>query len=829
MKKRVLSLLVILFAALTLFACQNKIDDLNIYGYQTDYTIGDTFTTEGLKVEANYNDSATDVTSECQIDSSGVNMEVAGTYAVIVKYNGVERTFYVKVNEKTNTEKLINLEVDTTNAKLSYLVGETYSSDNLGIIATYSNTLTEDNTIKYLTDLSDFQINVYDENKNVITEAFNDEGSYDVVISQGDISSNYSVTVTLGANDIETAVNVAVSQKDLVAGGESINNDSNTNNYFGKTTASYEYGQDLNSITYKYNNHNYVENYFLDSNNEIIGVRVDEDFEQLDEEDPNYDPFAKPLTILDNLENDYITGMDYTMFAGTTHFVGAEGLLKGLYDLGKTNPNYDYSEQIIKQSNDLGEITNVYNFSFSYLVEAQTTTVFYLHVVDVSFTLGEGNFLETLDVKNDVYVVSDMRVQFIITPKGEPNSQIFYEPGRILPDGRPAGDPSSDYPEQFPVILDSYTINDCMGRLLSGQLPSDSYSNSFSIRQYKGEKDAVNKYPESEIYVTNYDILDENGNVLDDLSFNTMIDDPDNSDQAIDLVLGNFNSETARIIDTISVIYNGENIGNFYYEPTDLILHYNNNTNTLKIRCFKYGTYNFELVTLKTSKQIVVDVSYREPTTFTTQVFRDSDNPNDAVFEKRSSIECFVNDVIYFNVEANTSGDSSFLASCDDLNALIVNNPTDNLPEALYSYDGYFSSFTASVPGEYLINLKSTRNNVSSTLTIIVKEVPDFTQQLTGTYEFEAYTSGVKEKGTITFTLLESTDYLLGKAEIKIGDFSETVTFSFSGRDFVDTGHYDGDKGRIKLSVNDNLEFVISGSYQKDGVVVYQFSSILVR
>ena len=160
MKKRVLSLLVILFAALTLFACQNKIDDLNIYGYQTDYTVGDTFTTEGLKVEANYNDSATDVTSECQIDSSGVNMGVAGTYAVIVKYNGVERTFYVKVNEKTNTEKLINIEVDTTNAKLSYLVGETYSSDNLGIIATYSNTLTEDNTIKYLTDLSDFQINV---------------------------------------------------------------------------------------------------------------------------------------------------------------------------------------------------------------------------------------------------------------------------------------------------------------------------------------------------------------------------------------------------------------------------------------------------------------------------------------------------------------------------------------------------------------------------------------------------------------------------------------------------------------------------------------------
>ena len=94
---------------------------------------------------------------------------------------------------------------------------------------------------------------------------------------------------------------------------------------------------------------------------------------------------------------------------------------------------------------------------------------------------------------------------------------------------------------------------------------------------------------------------------------------------------------------------------------------------------------------------------------------------------------------------------------------------------------------------------------------------------------FEAYTSGVKEKGTITFTLLESTDYLLGEAEIKIGDFSETVTFSFSGRDFVNTGHINGDEGRIKLSVNDNLEFVISGSYQKDGVVVYQFSSILVR
>lgn len=828
MKKRILSLITALLAIFILAACKTQaVTDLSLSGYTSSYTVGDTFSSSGLIVEAVAGSEKTNVTAEASIDASAVDMTTPGTYAVVVKYGDVQRAYYVTVNEEENTQTLIGLEIDTTKAKLSYLTGETFSSDGIALIATYSNSDGSSDTTKYLTDLTTFTIEVKDSNSNLVTGSFTSAGSYEVIISQNDVSQSYNITVTNGAASVEAAVNAAIANKNLVAGGESINNDPNTNSYFGRTTASYEYGPNLNSITYTYQGNHYVENYFINSDNEVVGVRVNEDFVQSDS-----DPYAKPLTILDNLDSSYVNGIEYSLFAGKVYCTGAETLLQTLYDLGKSNPNYDYAEAITERSNDLGQIEYVYNFSFGYLVEAQTTTVFYLNMVDVSFTLGAGNFLESLEVSDDIYVVSEMMTQFTIMPKGEPNSDIFYAPDRIFPDGSTEAttNPTTGYPKDFPVILDSYTINDCMARLKpDAGTASTHYSNSFSIHQYSGERDAVNKYPESEIYVQSYNVRDTAGNILDDLTFDTTIDNSNTSDSAINLVLTDFNSETARTIDTVSFIYNGKNIGNFSDGSNGLILYYNLTENTLRIRCFNYGVYELEMVTLKTSKKITINVDWRAPLTFTTQVFQDNVNPELATFVKRDTIDCFVGDTIYFNVEPDATGDPEYITSCSNSSAIIINNPTENLPEVLVNYQGYFSSFTTNEVGTYVIDLKSNRNNIHSILTVNVKPEPDFSENLTGTYTFEALSTPNKVMGTITFTLDSELEGLGGSAEIKLGAFTEIISFNYANRAFSNVGHIDGDEGRISLSLNENLEIVISGSYHLDGSVVYSFNSVLTR
>ena len=842
MKKKIISILITFVLIFVLASCKtDNVDSLSLNGYSEVLTVGDTFNKDGLSVEAKSGDKVIDVTDKASINCDAVDTSKPGTYAIVVNYNNYQEVFYVTVKEKDNNKTLINLKLDTTSVKKDYLISETYKSDGLKLIATYQNSNGDPDSIEYLTDLTGFNIEVKDNQNQVVSGPFTNVGSYDVVVSQDNVSASYKINVTIGAPSLDIAVNAALENKGLVAGGESNNYDPNTNDYYGRVNTAYEYGPDLLSITYKYNGDNYVENYFLNEKEEIVGVRVNEDFEQIEinpDEDPpaGYDPFAKPLEILKGIDSSYLNGLNYSMFAGKAHYLGPEALLQGLYNLAKENRNYDYQESIIKSTNEFGEEEYVYNFSFGYLAEIQTTTVFYFDVVDVSFTLGEGNFLESLSITDNLYVVSEMKTQFIITPRGEPNSEEFYKPDRILPNGETVDTNNPDdfngYPSDFPVLTEGYTINDCMARLKSNAgSPSSHYSGHYDIHQYAGSRDAVNKYPESEIYVTNYTITDLNGNVIDDLEFTTKIDDDNTSDSSINLKLTDFNSETARNVDTISFIYNGKNIGNFYYEPTDLVLYYDLNKNTIKLRFFKYGRYELDMVSLKTTKHFVIDVDYRDPITFTTQVFQDNANPNLANFVQKNVVDVYVGDIVYFNVAPDSKGDPEFIPTCSDENAIIENNPINsNLPEKLFDYDGFYSSFTSSVVGTYEITLKSNRNNVSSKLTINVKPEPDFTEKLSSSYTFNVQATGAMISGEIAFEINpEVVGVIGGKAEINVGEFNEIISFNYANREFKNVGHISGDVGfNIELSVNENLDIVISGSYKDEsGNTVYSFNSVL--
>lgn len=826
--KKICSLFISFLIIIMLVACSNSTTNLKLVGYSEEIVVGDTINVAELKVE---DDSNGDITADSSIDISKVDTSTPGVYAIIVKYKNIEKAFYVTVKEKENVETLINLQVDTTNTKTEFLVGETYNNEGLSLIATYRNSNDDPHTIKYLTDLTGFTINVKDSGGNVLEGSFKNAGSYDVLINKDNVSTSYKINVLEYADTIDKAIDIAITNSNLVAGGESENDEAVSDNGYANTVANYEFGSNLLSITYVYEGDHYVENFYLDKNNNLTGVKVNEDFS---EENVSADAFAKPLEVLNDLDKNSMCGLDYVMYSGKEHYYGAENFLKGLYDLAKTNPNNDYEEYIELSTKPNGQKEYVYNFSFGYLqgysIEFQ---IYNLNLVTVSFTLGEGNFLKSLDVKTDIYVVSSESNDFTITPKSEPDNMLFYEDenGNVDLDNRP------NIPEAYDIE------KDCMARLREDHGELFAYSNSYHITQYTGERDAVNKYPDSEIYVSDYKIYDKSGTELvGDFELETTI--TVDGGESIELTVDDFNSEIAERVDPIYFILDGVNIGstNVMTDKKNILIHFSTTNNVIRIRGYVYGTYEIDICTTNTKRHITVFCDYQEPKTLTPQIYQDNADVEIAAFIAQNSIECIVGDVIYFNVLPNDLGDPEFVATCDKEGVTIENNPTTNIPRGLKYYvenhrneheEMYYSSFTTMIPDTYTITLKSNRNDVSTTLTIKVLPEPDFSENLTGSYNFDVIVIGQEKiKGTITFNIIANNENGIdGEANIVVGEFSETISFNYKNREFRNVGHVDGSNGRIKLSLGSLGEIIIQGAYfaENSQEAKYQFSSTLTR
>lgn len=112
---------------------------------KTEYTIGEQFTSEGLKVTANRlntddgSEETVDVPlSDVSIDSSAFNSSAAGEYTITVSYTLDEITesdsYTVTVAVATQTT-LVNISLNTDAAKTSFFVGEEYSSEGLAVSA----------------------------------------------------------------------------------------------------------------------------------------------------------------------------------------------------------------------------------------------------------------------------------------------------------------------------------------------------------------------------------------------------------------------------------------------------------------------------------------------------------------------------------------------------------------------------------------------------------------------------------------------------------------------------------------------------------------------
>lgn len=110
---------------------------------KTTYFVGDALNTTGMKVTANYTDGSNeDVTSSAS--NSGFTSSSAGTKTVTVTYseNGVTKTATFTVTVKAI--ELSSIKVNTSSAKTTYYVGESFDKTGLVVTAVYNNGNTKD-------------------------------------------------------------------------------------------------------------------------------------------------------------------------------------------------------------------------------------------------------------------------------------------------------------------------------------------------------------------------------------------------------------------------------------------------------------------------------------------------------------------------------------------------------------------------------------------------------------------------------------------------------------------------------------------------------------
>ncbi|MBR3963791.1 MAG: bacterial Ig-like domain-containing protein [Clostridia bacterium] len=144
--------------------------------YKKNYALGDTFDSAGLSVKLTYNNGDTETLGVdlLTVDSTMFDKDLANTYSITVKYEGLETTFDVIVGS------VKSISIATLPDKLSYYSSEKkLVTDGLSLNVTYDNGATKSVS-------AGFSVDGYDNT---------DIGKQDITITYGGATTSFQITV----------------------------------------------------------------------------------------------------------------------------------------------------------------------------------------------------------------------------------------------------------------------------------------------------------------------------------------------------------------------------------------------------------------------------------------------------------------------------------------------------------------------------------------------------------------------------------------------------------------------------------------------------------
>lgn len=346
-----------------------KISSLEIENARTQFLVGDTFEYgEGFTIWAVYSDnSKTDVTTRASISKeSSFDMSVAGDYQITVRYGGKIADYRIYVVAFSDILKKI--EIDVSNVKTIYDLGEEISFDGIKLVCTYENA---QNALiqKEITSVKDFDVEIKGPDGSVLTTmTLNALGKYTVTISSGDVKDSYGITVaSVDISTVEGAIAAAYAFSGEVVSGTEVVNSSmyGTSNVYREFNFAYEFGD------------NYLNVKETQSEKEDLHLSIDADGALF------CTRIVDGVQVPNNYSDaDMMNGVPVYLWYQSYKAYGVEAAIANLYENGQTATNVDFTMSADADNRE-------YSFSYSGLKFTFNMNARDYYETKVTFRLGE--------------------------------------------------------------------------------------------------------------------------------------------------------------------------------------------------------------------------------------------------------------------------------------------------------------------------------------------------------------------------------------------------------------------------------------------------------
>ena len=209
--KRIVALLLTVFAAFTLVACQEAevtVSRLVVTPpTKVEYEVGEAFASAGLEVKAVMSDKTEKVLTATDYTLTGFSSTTAGLVTVTVSYEGVTATFGIAIFNPDAPEVALALTLKSLPEQQIYNKDEAFDAAGLVVEVTYSTGRKQILTASQYT-LTGFKQGIV--------------GKYDVVVTFGELTASFYSEVRAVTVQGVTATSIKVGNTAVLAGGWSI-------------------------------------------------------------------------------------------------------------------------------------------------------------------------------------------------------------------------------------------------------------------------------------------------------------------------------------------------------------------------------------------------------------------------------------------------------------------------------------------------------------------------------------------------------------------------------------------------------------------------------
>ncbi len=330
---------------------------------------------------------------------------------------------------------------------------------------------------------------------------------------------------------------------------------------------------------------------------------------------------------------------------------------------------------------------------------------------------------------------------------------------------------------------------------------------SITATQTTGERTGESEYTAEKLVPTSFDLVNADGSALADVIKVT-------AGTPVYLHFANVKADGAKLsLDNVNAESSADGLTAYYSDydwMNDIAL------DRLQLSGSVAGTYTLTITTTNVTKTVTVLVEMPAPTEISASVKKTEDYGGGYIstyFEKMNEVTIYLGQSVEFTAEVNEFADGTYTVSGGIF--------TDSSYDDGWNPTVLTKVFTPDAVGTYEIVLTSAVDaSLTTTLTVIVKEIPSIEMILGGKYEYTDWNGAgyvvIFDGNTITInaTVIDGYDEYWSPILVEV---SATYTFTYSETDGIVltpvSGDYETIGASLALSDNYGLKITVPGNW----------------